>query len=94
MNTVQQYAMSSMRAAVNSQEILARIFKGVSKEDEAEIRDKIKIVKEKYNNLINLGAHGGAQAMKFKTYFKAIYAGSMIAKEAATIAWQAYQYLD
>jgi hypothetical protein len=94
MNTVQQYAMSSMRAAVNSQEALARIFKGVSKEEEAEIIQKIKLVKEKYNNVISLGVHGGAQAMKFKPYFKLIYAGSMIAKEAATIAWQAYQYVD
>ena len=95
-NTVQQYAMTSMREFidVNSQEILARIFKGVSKEDEAEIREKIKIVKEKYNNVISLGVHGGAQAMKFKPYFKLIYAGSMIAKEAANIAWQAYQYVD
>jgi hypothetical protein len=94
LNTVQQYAMSSMRAAVNSQEILARIFKGVSKEDEAEIREKIKEVKRMYNNAIMVGAHGGAQAMKFKPYFKAIYTGSMLAKEAATIAWQAYQYVD
>ena len=46
LNTVQQYAMSSMRAAVNSQEALARIFKGVSKEDEAEIIQKIKWSKE------------------------------------------------
>ena len=52
------------------------------------------MVKEKYNNLISLGAHGGAQAMKFKPYFEAIYTGSMLAKEAATIAWQAYQYVD
>lgn len=94
MNTVQQYAMSSMRAAVNSQEILARIFKGVSKEDEAEIRDKIKMVKAASNNIIMLGAHGGAQAMKFKPLFKAIYVGSMAVKEAASIAWQAYQYVD
>ena len=83
-----------MRAAVNSQEALARIFKGVSKEDEAEIIQKIKIVKEKYNNLISLGVHGGAQFQKFKPYFKLIYAGSMLAKDAATIAWQAYQYVD
>jgi len=93
MNSVQQYAMSSMRAAVNSQEALARIFKGVSKEDEAEIIQKIKMVKAASNNIIMLGTHGGAQAMKFKPLFKAIYVGSMIAKQAAILAWQAYPYI-
>ena len=52
------------------------------------------MVKGKYNDIIMLGTHGGAQAMKFKPYFKLIYAGSMLAKEAATLAWQAYQYVD
>ena len=54
----------------------------------------MKKVKENYNNLISLGVHGGAQFQKFKPYFKLIYAGSMLAKDAATIAWQAYQYVD
>jgi hypothetical protein len=40
MNTVQQYALSSMRAAMNSQEALTRIFKGVSDYEQAEIKQK------------------------------------------------------
>ncbi len=95
-NRVQQYALSSMRAALNSQEALARIFKGVSDEDQAEIKQKVHEIKgdSKLQALINLGAHGGAQAMKFKPYFKAMYKGSMLAKEAATVAWHYYQYID
>jgi hypothetical protein len=94
MNTVQQYAMSSMRAAVNSQEALARIFKGVSDDEQEEIKQKVQTIKADYNNLIMLGAHGGAQFMKFRPYFQAAYKGSMLAKEAASIAWQAWQFID
>ena len=40
MNRVQNYALSSMRAAVNLQEAIARIFKDVSDMDQAEIKKK------------------------------------------------------
>jgi hypothetical protein len=94
LNTVQQYAMSSMRAAVNSQAALARIFKGVSDDEQAEIKQKVQTIKDNYKNVISLGSHAGAQFMKFSPYFKTIYDGSMIAKEAASIAWQYYQFID
>jgi hypothetical protein len=94
MNTVQQYAMSSARAAINSQAVLARIFKGVSDDEQAEIKQKVQTIKENYKNVISLGSHAGAQFMKFKPYFKTIYDGTMLAKEAASIAWQYYQFID
>jgi hypothetical protein len=94
MNSVQQYAMSSMRAAVNSQAALARIFKGVSDDEQAEIKQKVQTIKDNYKSAISLGSHAGAQFMKFSPYFKTIYDGSMIAKEAASIAWQYYQFID
>ena len=94
LNTVQQYAMSSMRAAVNSQAALARIFKGVSDDEQAEIKQKVQTIKDNYKNVISLGSHAGAQFMKFAPYFKTIYDGGMIAKEAASIAWQYYQFID
>ena len=83
-----------MRAAVNSQEALAKIFKGVSDDDQAEIKQKVQIIKDSYKGLISLGIHGGAQFQKFAPYFKTIYDGSMLAKDAASIAWQYYQYID
>jgi hypothetical protein len=94
MNTVQQYAMASMRAAVNSQEALKKIFKGVTDMEQAEIKQKVQIVKDNYKELISIGKTGGAQFMKFVPYFKTIYDGSMVAKEAASIAWQYYQFID
>ena len=96
LNTVQQYAMSSMRAAVNSQAVLARIFKGVSDDVQAEIKQKVHEIKGDADAVakINEGKTGGAQFMKFKRAFKLIYAGAMIGKEAASIAWQYYQYID
>ena len=66
LNTVQQYAMSSMRAAVNSQAVLARIFKGVSDDVQAEIKQKVQTIKDdpKLKALISLGKHGRAQFQK------------------------------
>jgi hypothetical protein len=96
LNTVQQYAMSSMRSAMNSQAVLARIFKGVSDVDQAEIKKTVHEIKADAEEVakINEGRNGGAQSMKLKKAFKIIYAGTMIAKEAATIAWQYYQLID
>ena len=96
MNSVQQYAMSSMRAAINSQAVLARIFKGVSDVDQAEIKQTVHEIRETPETMADIrsGKNGGAQSMKLKRAFKLIYTGSMIAKEAATIAWQYYQLID
>ncbi len=93
MNSFQQYAM---RSAMNSQAALARIFKGVSDVDQAEIRKTVHEIKADAEEVakINEGRTGGAQSMKLKKAFKLIYAGTMIAKEAATIAWQYYQFID
>jgi hypothetical protein len=96
MNTVQQYAMSSMRAAINSQAVLARIFKGVSDVDQAEIKQTVHEIRETAATIADIrsGKNGGAQSMKLKRAFKLIYVGSMVAKEAASIAWQYYQFID
>jgi hypothetical protein len=96
MNNVQQYAMSSMRSAMNLQAALARIFKGVSDIDQAEIKQTVHEIRDDVDAIADIrsGKNGGAQAMKLKRAFKLIYTGSMIAKEAATIAWQYYQLID
>ncbi len=93
---VQQYAMSSMRAAINSQAVLARIFKGVSDVDQAEIKQTVHEIRETSDTMADIrsGKNGGAQSMKLKRAFKLIYARSMVAKEAASIAWQYYQFID
>jgi hypothetical protein len=93
MNAVQNYALSSMKAAVNSQEAIARIFKGVSPDDEAEIKKAAQIAKDSFSTKISEGSHGGAQFQKFKPFFKTVYEGSMVAKEAASLAWQYYNTL-
>ena len=94
LNTVQQYALSSMRAVTTSQDAITKVFKGVSDDEQAEIKQKVQTIKENYKNVISLGSHAGAQFMKFKPLFKTIYDGSMLAKEVASIAWQYYQFID
>ena len=93
MNAVQNYALSSMKAAVNSQEAINRIFKGVSPDDEAEIKKAAQIAKDSFSTRISEGSHGGAQFQKFKPFLKTVYEGSMVAKEAASLAWQYYNTL-
>ena len=83
-----------MRAAVSSQEALAKIFRGVKDDDQAEIKQIVQTIKDNYKDAIRIGSHGGAQFMKFLPYFKTIYDGSMVVKEAASIAWQYYQFID
>jgi hypothetical protein len=81
---------------MNTQAALARIFKGVSDIDQAEIKQKVHEIKGNAEKVakINEGKNAGAQFMKLKRAFKLIYTGSMIAKEAASIAWQYYQLID
>jgi hypothetical protein len=69
---------------------------GVTEDEQVEIKEKVQLIKEnpKYKALISLGKHGGAQFMKFVPYFQTIYDGSMVVKEAASIAWQYYQFID
>ena len=93
MNTVQQYAMSSMRAALNSQAALARIFKGVSDDEQAEIKKAAQIVKDSYSSEVGEGKTLGAQAMKFKRAFNTVYEGRMDREEADRIGWQYYKLL-
>jgi hypothetical protein len=93
MNAVQNYALSSMRAAVNSQEALQLLFAGIPENVQAEIKKAAQIAKDSYADKIKLGSHGGAQFQKFKPFFKAVYEqpdGGMTAKEVASVAWQYY----
>jgi len=90
MNAVQNYALSSMRAAVNSQDAIARLFKGVTDVQQAEIKQAAQIAKDTYSEEISKGSHGGAQFQKFKRVFKTVYEGSLLAKDVASIAWQYY----
>ena len=46
MNAVQNDALSSMRAAVNCQEAIAKLFKGVTDDEQAEIKKAAQIAKE------------------------------------------------
>ena len=93
LNRVQQYAMSSMRAAINSQEALQLLFAGIPENVQAEIKKAAQIAKDSYADKIKIGSHGGAQFQKFKPFFKAVYEqpdGGMTAKEVASVAWQYY----
>ena len=48
LNRVQQYAMSSMRAAINSQEALQLLFAGIPENVQAEIKKAAQIAKDSY----------------------------------------------
>ena len=92
-NRVQQYNLSSMREALNTQEALRLLFKGIPENVEAEIKKAAQIAKDSYSDKINKGSHGGAQYNIFKPFFKAVYEepdGGMTAEEVASVAWQYY----
>ena len=93
MNTVQQFALSSMRAATTSQEAIAKVFKGVSDDEQAEIKKAAQIVKDSYSTQVNEGKTLGAQAMKFKRAFNTVYDGRMDKEEADRIGWQYFKLL-
>jgi hypothetical protein len=92
MNAVQNYALSSMRAAVNLQEAIARIFKDVSDMDQAEIKktaDEVRNNPESYADLMKAPI-GGARASTFKRLFKQRYTGSMYPEDAAKLGYDYY----
>jgi hypothetical protein len=93
MNEVQNYALSSMRAAVNSQDSIARLFKGVTDDQQAEIKQAAQIAKDTYSEEISKGSHGRAQFQRLKRVFKTVYEGTLLAKDVASIAWQHYNFL-
>jgi hypothetical protein len=93
MNTVQQFALSSMRAATTSQEAITKVFKGVSDDEQAEIKKAAQIVKDSYSTQVNEGKTLGAQAMKFKRAFNTVYDGRMDKEEADRIGWQYFKLL-
>ena len=93
LNRVQQYNLSSMREALNSQEALRLLFKGIPGNVEAEIKKVAQIAKESYSEKINVGTHGGAQFQIFRPFFESVYEqpdGGMTAKEVVSVAWQYY----
>jgi hypothetical protein len=92
MNRVQNYALSSMRAAVNLQEAIARIFKDVSDMDQAEIKktaDEVRTTPDSYAELMKAPI-GGARASRFKRLFKEKYTGSMYPEDAAKLGYDYY----
>ena len=93
MNTVQQFALSSMRAATTSQDAITKVFKGVSDDEQAEIKKAAQIVKDSYSSEVGEGKTLGAQAMKFKRAFNTVYEGRMDREEADRIGWQYYKLL-
>ena len=92
MNRVQQYAMASGNAAINLQEAIARIFKGVPDMDQAEIKktaDEVRTTPTSYADLMK-APFGGARASKFKSLFKAKYTGSIYPQDAADLGYAYY----
>ena len=66
-NPVQQYAMASKKAAINTQEAIAKLFQHVSDMEQAEIKRATDYVRtEKYTELMKAPI-GGARAARFKT---------------------------
>jgi hypothetical protein len=87
MNRVQQYAMASGNAAINLQEAIARIFKGVPDMDQAEIKKTADEVRTtSYADLMKVPI-GGARASKFKSLFKENYTGTMYPQDAADLGY-------
>jgi hypothetical protein len=93
MNRVQQYAIASGNAVNISQEAVKKIFFNIRDIDQAEIKRATKQVKDDFMSKITEGTNGGAQAQKFKSYFKTEYKGSLDKSEAGHLAWQYYQLL-
>jgi hypothetical protein len=93
MNRVQQYTMSSAKAASISQEELNKIFFNVRDIDQAEIKRATMQVKDSHFEDINKGTTLGGQAKIFKKYFRDEYKGQMDKKETSPIAWQYYKML-
>jgi hypothetical protein len=64
MNRVQQYAVASGKVAVNLQEALARIFKGVPDIEQAEIKRATDVVRTTKHAYLMEAAIGGARASR------------------------------
>ena len=84
--------MASGNAAINLQEAIARIFKGVPDMDQAEIKktaDEVRTNPKSYADLMKV-PFGGARASTFKRLFKAKYTGSMYPQDAADLGYAYY----
>ena len=90
MNRVQNYALSSMRAAVNLQEAIARIFKDVPDIEQAEIKRATDEVRTTHYEYLMEAAIGGARASRLKSKFKLEYKGEMYPENAANLAYDYY----
>jgi hypothetical protein len=95
MNTVQQYAMASMRAATNTQEVIDRIFSKIQDDyEKAEIkRASVEVRNGKNHAFIMEAAVGGARANRFKSIFKDEYKGTMYYKDAGEVGYEYYNTL-
>ena len=98
LNRVQQYAMASMRAATNTQEVIDRIFSKIQDDyEKAEIKRasvEVRNSKEGKNHAyIMEAAVGGARANRFKSIFKDEYKGTMYYKDAGEVGYEYYNTL-
>ena len=94
MNPVQQYAMASKKAAINTQEAIAKLFQHVSDMEQAEIKRATDYVRtEKYTDLMKI-AIGGARKGRFKTMFKETYTGTMYPEDAANLGYEYHMLLS
>ena len=94
MNPVQQYAMASKKAAINTQEAIAKLFQHVSDMEQAEIKRATDYVRtEKYTDLMKIPI-GGARKGRFKTMFKETYAGTMYPEDAANLGYEYHMLLS
>ena len=94
MNPVQQYAMASKKAAINTQEAIAKLFQHVSDMEQAEIKRATDYVRtEKYTDLMKIPI-GGARKGRFKTMFKETYTGTMYPEDAANLGYEYHMLLS
>lgn len=94
MNPVQQYAMASKKAAINTQEAIAKLFQHVSDMEQAEIKRATDYVRtEKYTELMKAPI-GGARKGRLKTLFKETYTGTMYPEDAANLGYEYHMLLS
>ena len=94
LNTVQQFALSSLNAATVSQDAIFKVFEKVQDPmDQAEIKKTTVEVKNKYNADLMSAAAGGARAARFKMHFMTEYKGNMFPRDAAEVAYKYFVLL-
>ena len=94
MNPVQEYAMASKKAAINTQEAIAKLFQHVSDMEQAEIKRATDYVRtDRYTDLMKVPI-GGARKGRFKTLFKEKYTGTMYPEDAANLGYEYHMLMS